>query len=85
MVWRRVADLKPGAFRRRAIGLALLGPISHLMVVFDTDNARAIADFHTAFNLVLALIFFPLLRPYAALLQRLLPTRVNQTDPGRPI
>jgi phosphate:Na+ symporter len=78
-----------GNLLNRAIGvticLSLLGPISRLMVVFDTDNARAIADFHTAFNLVLALIFFPLLRPYAALLRRLLPTRVNQTDPGRPI
>jgi phosphate:Na+ symporter len=54
-----------GNLLNRAIGvticLALLGPISRLMVVFDTDNARAIADFHTAFNLVLALIFFPLL------------------------
>ena len=68
-----------------AIGLAILGPVSRLMVVFDPDNARAVADFHTAFNLVLALVFFPLLRPYAALLRRLLPTRVNQTDPGRPI
>jgi phosphate:Na+ symporter len=68
-----------------AIGLAILGPVSRMMVVFDPDNARAVADFHTAFNLVLALVFFPLLRPYAALLRRLLPTRVNQTDPGRPI
>ena len=68
-----------------AIGLAMLGPVSRLMVVFDPDNARAVADFHTAFNLVLALVFFPLLGPYAALLRRLLPTRVNQTDPGRPI
>jgi phosphate:Na+ symporter len=68
-----------------AIGLAILGPVSRMMVVFDPDSARAVADFHTAFNLVLALVFFPLLRPYAALLRRLLPTRVNQTDPGRPI
>jgi phosphate:Na+ symporter len=68
-----------------AIGLAILGTVSRMMVVFDPDNARAVADFHTAFNLVLALVFFPLLRPYAALLRRLLPTRVNQTDPGRPI
>jgi phosphate:Na+ symporter len=68
-----------------AIGLAILGPVSRMMVVFDPDNARAVADFHTAFNLVLALVFFPLLRPYAALLRRLLPTRVNQADPGRPI
>jgi phosphate:Na+ symporter len=68
-----------------AIGLAALGPVSRLMVVFDPDNARAVADFHTAFNLFLALVFFPLLGPYAALLQRLLPTQVKQADPGQPI
>jgi phosphate:Na+ symporter len=68
-----------------AIGLAALEPVSRLMVVFEPDNARAVADFHTAFNLLLALIFFPLLGPYAALLRRLLPTRVNQADPGRPM
>jgi phosphate:Na+ symporter len=67
-----------------AIALAALGPVSRLMVVFAPDNARAVADFHTAFNLVLALVFFPLLGPYAALLQRLLPA-ITQADPGRPI
>ena len=67
------------------IGLAVLGPLSRLMVVFDPDNARAVADFHTAFNLVLGLAFFPLLSPYAALLRRLLPTQISQADPGRPI
>ena len=68
-----------------AIALAALGPVSRLMVVFAPDNARAVADFHTAFNLVLALVFFPLLGPYAALLQRLLPAQITQADPGRPI
>jgi phosphate:Na+ symporter len=67
------------------IGLALIGPIGRLMVVLEPNNARAVADFHTAFNLVVALVFFPLLGPYAALLRRLLPTRVNQADPARPI
>ena len=55
------------------------------MVTFDSANARAVADFHTAFNVLLAAIFFPLLRPYSAILQRLLQTQVNQTDPGQPI
>ena len=67
------------------IGLALIGPIGRLMVVLEPNNARAVADFHTAFNVVVALVFFPLLRPYVALLRRLLPTRVNQADPARPI
>ena len=55
------------------------------MVVLEGDSARAVADFHTAFNLMLALVFFPLLRPYAALLRRILPTQVNQGDPARPV
>jgi phosphate:Na+ symporter len=67
------------------IGLALIGPVGRLMVVLEPNNARAVADFHTAFNVVVALVFFPLLRPYVALLRRLLPTRVNQADPARPI
>jgi phosphate:Na+ symporter len=62
-----------------------LGPVSRLMVTFDSANARAVADFHTLFNLLMAAVFFPLLRPYSAILQRLLPTQVSQTDPGQPM
>jgi phosphate:Na+ symporter len=76
-----------GNLINRAIGvavtLALLGPVGRLMVTIEPDNARAVADFHTAFNLLLAAIFFPLLKPYASLLRRLLPAQVNQADPGR--
>ncbi len=68
-----------------AVALALLGPASRLMVTIEPDNARAVADFHTAFNLLLAAVFFPLLTPYAWMLRRLLPTRINQSDPGRPM
>jgi phosphate:Na+ symporter len=68
-----------------AVALAVLGPIGRLMVMIEPDNARAVADFHTAFNVTLALIFLPLLKPYALLLRRLLPARVNQADPGRPM
>jgi phosphate:Na+ symporter len=78
-----------GNLINRAIGvviaLALLGPIGRLMVVIDPDNARAVADFHTAFNLVLAATFFPLLNPFAAMLRRLLPAQINQADPARPM
>ncbi len=67
------------------IGLALLPVLGPWLVTIDPDNARVVADFHTGFNLILALIFFPLLTPYADLLRRLLPIRVNTADPGRPI
>jgi phosphate:Na+ symporter len=78
-----------GNLINRAIGvaaaLALLGPVGRFMVMVEPDNARAVADFHTAFNLLLAAIFFPMLKPYSYLLRRLLPTKINQADPGRPM
>ncbi len=67
------------------VALALLGPIGRLLVVLEPDPARAVADFHTAFNLALALLFFPALTPYARLLAWLLPSRVAAVDPGRPL
>jgi phosphate:Na+ symporter len=67
------------------IVLAALPWLSRLMVTVEPDNARAVADFHTAFNLALALVFFPLLTPFARLLKRWLPTKLDQNDPGRPI
>jgi phosphate:Na+ symporter len=81
--------LPVGNLLNRLIGvifaLALLPFISRLMVTIEPNNARAVADFHTIFNVVLALVFFPLLKPYADLLRRLLPTRVDQRDPGQPV
>ncbi|MDR6293463.1 MULTISPECIES: Na/Pi cotransporter family protein [Inquilinus] len=67
------------------LALAALGPLGELMVRIEPDNARAVADFHTLFNLALAVVFFPLLTPYAKLLQRLLPRRVDPSDPSRPL
>jgi phosphate:Na+ symporter len=67
------------------VALGVLAPVGRLLVVIEPDNARAVADFHTAFNLAVAVIFFPLLKPYAAILRRLLPVRVNQADPGQPM
>jgi phosphate:Na+ symporter len=66
-------------------GLIALPYIGPWLVTFEAGNARAVADFHTAFNLLLALIFFPLLKPYAAMLCRLLPTRTDPTDPCLPL
>jgi phosphate:Na+ symporter len=68
-----------------ALALAALPYLSRFMSIWEPNNARAVADFHTVFNIVLALVFFPLLKPYAALLRRWMPTRIDQADPSRPI
>jgi phosphate:Na+ symporter len=67
------------------VALALLRWLGPLMVTVEPDNARAVADFHTLFNLALAVIFLPLLTPYSKLLQRLLPRRIDPADPSRPL
>jgi phosphate:Na+ symporter len=51
------------------IALALLNPIGRFMASIEPDNARVVADFHTSFNLILAILVLPLLTPYAALLR----------------
>lgn len=65
--------------------LALLPSIGRLLVTIEPDNARGVADFHTAFNIVLAAVFLPLLGPYAALLRRLIPEKADPIDPSRPL
>ncbi|MBS0644184.1 MAG: Na/Pi cotransporter family protein [Acetobacteraceae bacterium] len=67
------------------VGMAVLGPLSTWLVTVDPDNSRVVADFHTGFNIALAIVFFPLLGPFAALLRRLLPARVDPADPSRPV
>jgi phosphate:Na+ symporter len=54
-------------------------------VTIEPDNARGVADFHTAFNLALAVVFFPLLTPYARLLRWLFPEKADPVDPSRPL
>ncbi len=65
--------------------LPLLGVAGPWMVTLVPDNARAVADFHTLFNLALAAIGLPLLTVYAKVLVRMLPARVDPADPGRPM
>src|SRR5947208_11519939 len=68
-----------------ALALALLNWIGPALITLDPNPGRAVADFHTAFNVVLALLFFPLLRPFAKLLVRLLPARIDTADPSQPV
>ena len=67
------------------LGLALLGVIGRWLVSFEPDASRAVADFHTLFNLAMAALFFPVLGPLARLLRWALPARAVPTDPSRPV
>jgi phosphate:Na+ symporter len=67
------------------LGLALLGVIGPRLLALEPNATRAVADFHTFFNLAMAALFFPLLRPLARLLRRILPARAVPTDPSHPI
>jgi phosphate:Na+ symporter len=67
------------------VAFALIQPAAALMSAIEPDPARAVADFHMLFNLVLALIFLPVLTPYAAQLKRWLPDRADAADPSRPL
>ncbi len=66
------------------LGLVLLRPLGNLLMTIEPTPARAVADFHTVFNVVSALLFLPMLKPYAALLRRFLPDRINPADPSQP-
>lgn len=69
------------------IGLALpfLQPIADLLARFDLNAARMTADFHTAFNVVLALAFVLPLDGLAAFLNKILPDSAKGADPATPL
>ncbi len=81
--------LPMGNFLLRAVGvvlaLAAIGPLGRALVVLVPDGARSAADFHVMFNGLLACIALPLLTPYAAVLKRLFPRKVDEADPSRPL
>lgn len=68
-----------------AVALLLLDPIGRTMVVLVPDADRAVAVFHTLFNVAVAVVLLPLLPAYARFLCWLLPTRVDAADPSRPM
>jgi len=55
------------------------------MMRWERDAGRAVADFHTLFNLALAALFLPLLGVCATGMRRLLPARIDPADPSRPL
>ena len=67
------------------IALAAMRWIGPWMVVFEPNTARAVADFHTAFNLAMAVLFLPVLGPFGRFLKWMLPARAMPADPAKPI
>ncbi|WP_459614652.1 Na/Pi cotransporter family protein [Bordetella sp. 2513F-2] len=65
-------------------GLVVLPWLPGWLALLDDSPARAVANFHTLFNVVVALAFLPVLAPYARLLTRWLPKRSDPNDPARP-
>jgi phosphate:Na+ symporter len=65
--------------------LPLLAMIAGLLAHFESAPARLIVNFHTAFNLALAVLFLPFTDRLAALLIRFLPDPPRPADPGKPI
>lgn len=72
----------------RVIGaLALLpfaGLLGEALEVIGSDPERLIANFHTAFNLLLIIVFLPLTTVAARLLKRALPDRPDEEEEDAP-
>ena len=64
--------------------LPLLDSIARLLARIDADPARIAVNFHTAFNLALAVAFIAPIGTIARLLVRLLPDPAPAADPGAP-
>jgi phosphate:Na+ symporter len=64
--------------------LPLLDYVVPLIARLDGSGARQVANFHTTFNLALALFFLPLIGPIARFCVRLLPARSETEDGGKP-
>jgi len=78
-----------GNLLNRVVGCVLvlpfLQPIAAALARFEPNPSRMAADFHTAFNVALALIFILPLDGVAALLARFLPERPKAGDPSTPL
>lgn len=71
----------------RVVGVLACAPFVPMIIpyleMWDPDHAREVVDFHTLFNVVLALAFLPFTGMLNRLLKRALPDRPQTDDPGR--
>ncbi|MGE7370445.1 Na/Pi cotransporter family protein [Neorhizobium sp. NPDC001467] len=77
-----------GNLLTRVVGIVLallfLDQITAAMMALDDNGARIVANFHTAFNLTVAVLFMPMLTPVANALVKFMPHRIDESDPGNP-
>jgi phosphate:Na+ symporter len=78
-----------GNLLNRVAGVAVAVAVFHVAAPYAArlgpSPTRALANFHTLFNLALAVAFLPWIRGYAKLIVRLLPQRAEGMEPGAPI
>jgi phosphate:Na+ symporter len=67
------------------IVLPFLPSIAEAVAAIDPAPARQAANFHTIFNLALAIVFIGLLGPLAKLCEDILPSSQRIADPARPM
>lgn len=73
----------------RVLGVIAFLPFMHAFVVpymsmIDPDPARMIVNFHTAFNLSVALLFLPFIGPMTRMSEVVLPDRPQEEDESTP-
>lgn len=64
--------------------LFVLAPLAALLSAIEADPGRLTINFHTAFNLVVAALFLPLVGAVAVLCERILPNRPEPAEAGKP-
>jgi phosphate:Na+ symporter len=78
-----------GNLLNRVVGCVLVLPFLHPLAAafarLEPNPSRMAADFHTAFNVAMALIFILPLDAVAATLTRLLPERQKPSNPATPL
>jgi len=78
-----------GNLLNRLVGCAVVLPFLHTIATFgmqiEPNPSRMAADFHTVFNVALAIVFILPLNGLAALLTRLLPDRPKPNDLSTPL
>lgn len=78
-----------GNFINRVVGCAvflpLLTPVTQFLQTYYSNPVRLTADFHTMFNIVMAVAFLLPLSAFARMLERLLPEVKAANDPSVPV
>lgn len=76
-----------GNMLMRIVGVLAVVPFIQFTLPYldawDADHARQVVDFHTGFNILLALVFLPFTGVLNKLMKKALPDRPQTDDPGR--